>query len=227
MMKKFYQQRGMTLVELITAMFISSILISSVFFILKSYKQNSNQLKQEIDTQFLTTNFISIFTNEVASAGFQPIDSYLQTSIFTPELSNPAQVINVTFSQNYSISSITIRYDVSQAARQIITYRVANINRSALRPNEKVIYKSKTLYSFYPSNRYTSSTVFTDQIALAGVEDFECIPSINPTPINANASVRGLSCILSMYTSVEGRIANAAATNTRTYQFYAKAHNLF
>lgn len=81
MMPKFYQQRGMTLVELITAMFISSILISSVYFLLKSFKQNSNQLKQEIDTQILTTNFISIFSNEVASAGYQPIDSYLQTSI--------------------------------------------------------------------------------------------------------------------------------------------------
>lgn len=226
MMPKFYQQRGMTLVELITAMFISSILISSVYFLLKSFKQNSNQLKQEIDTQILTTNFISIFSNEVASAGYQPIDSYLQTSIFTPEVSNPAQVINVAFSQNYSISSITMRYDVNQTTRQVVTYRVNTLNRSPLRPNEKVIYKTKMQYSTYPSN-FQSVSVFQDQIALAGVEDFECIPSINPTPVNGNASIRGLSCILSMYTSAEGRIGNSLATNTRTYQFYAKAHNLF
>lgn len=222
------KQKGMTLVELLTAMLISSILISSVYFLLKSFRQNSNQLKNEIDTQVYTTNFISIFTSEIASAGYQPIDSYLQTSIFTPEFSNPSQVINIIFDQNYSVKSITIRYDVNQFARQIIKYEVKkNINRTPLIPNEKAIYKTKTLYSYYPSNRLTSSTVFSDQIALAGVEDFECVPSTNPTPVNINASIRGLNCSLSMFTSTESLNMGSSQLNLRNYQFYAKANNLF
>jgi prepilin-type N-terminal cleavage/methylation domain-containing protein len=225
--KKLIYQAGMTMVELIAAMLISSILISSVYFLLKSFKQNSNQIKQEIDTQILTTNFISVFSNEIASAGYQPIDSLLQTSIFTPEVSNPAQVVNVTFSQNYSINTITVRYDVSRTTRQVITYRIGTLNRSSLRPNEKVIYKSKMQYSNYPLNRFQSTSVFNDQIALSGIEDFECIPSINPSPVNANGSIRGLNCILSMYTSTETTISNSSASKVRTYQFYAKANNLF
>jgi len=51
MMKLSKSSLGMTLVELITALLISSILISSVFFLTKMYKQNTNQLKQEIDTE--------------------------------------------------------------------------------------------------------------------------------------------------------------------------------
>lgn len=217
----------MTLVELVTAMLISSILIASVYMLLKSFRQNSNQLKHEIDSQILTTNFINVFSNEVASAGYQPIDSYLTTSIFTQEMSYPANVIHVTYSNNNTVDNIVIRYDVNQTTRQVVTYRLVNLKRTDQRPSEKVLYKTKVQYSNYPSNNYRSTIVFQDQIALAGVEDFECIRSINPTPVSANASVRGLSCILSVYTSAETQISNSTLTKLRTYQFYAKANNLF
>jgi type II secretory pathway pseudopilin PulG len=234
MMKFSKSSLGMTLVELITSLLISSILISSVFFLTKMYKQNTNQLKQEIDTQLYVSNFINVFTTDIASAGYQPIDSQLTVSILEKEGNGKDKVIDVTYKQGYTVDKITIRYDIGTVTRTKVEYSLIDFKRSNARPNEKAIIKSKENHNDITKGvQFNSIGVINNEIILAGVEDFQCRQSINPEPTHPNAAVRGLNCTLTIYKTAENQIVggdgggNLNSTQTRSYTFYAKAINLF
>ena len=219
MIINFEKEKGFTLLEMLTAILISSILVASVFFLIRSYRSNTEQVKNEIDTQLFVNNFISVLMNEVEAAGHQPIDSLLPTSIFTQEGINKPNVIDVTFSSGRSVLSLSIRYDISPTTRQIIRYDVKDFPRNTSRPSEKAIYKTKINYGDLTSGS-PYIYVVTDELVLANVEDFECETSIHPSPISSGASIRGLACSLKMFTTIN-------KTNLRIFDFYAKATNLF
>jgi type II secretory pathway pseudopilin PulG len=233
MMKLSKSSLGMTLVELITALLISSILISSVFFLTKMYKQNTNQLKQEIDTQLYVSNFINGITTDIASAGYQPIDSQLTISILEKEGSGKDKVIDVTYKQGYTVDKITMRYDISPTTRTIVEYSLVDFKRSNTRPDEKAILKKKTNHGDTSKGNFYSVDVVKDALYIPGVKDFQCRQSINPEPSHPNAAVRGLNCTLTIYKTAENQIVggdgggNSNSTQTRSYTFYAKATNLF
>jgi len=230
MMKLSKSSLGMTLVELITALLISSILISSVFFLTKMYKQNTNQLKQEIDTELYVSNFINGITTDIASAGYQPIDSQLTISILEKEGIGKDKVIDVTYKQGYTVDKITMRYDISPTTRTIVEYSLVDFKRSNARPDEKAILKKKTNHGDTSKGNFYSVDVVKDALYIPGVKDFQCRPSINPEPSHPNAAVRGLSCSLTIYKTAEASIVGpgyAGNLDTKTYEFYAKATNLF
>jgi prepilin-type N-terminal cleavage/methylation domain-containing protein len=215
----FDEEKGFTLLEMLTSILISSILVAAVFFLVRSYRSNTEQVKNEIDTQLFVNNFISVLMNEVEAAGHQPIDSLLPTSIFTQEGINKPNVIDVTFSSGRSVLSLSVRYDISPTTRQVIRYDVKDFPRNSTRPSEKAIYKTKINYGDLTSGS-PYIYVVTDELVLANVEDFECEASIHPSPISTSASIRGLACSLKMFTTIN-------KNNLRIFDFYAKAANLF
>ena len=198
--------RGFTLVELIVSVLIASLMIASIVILMKSYKNMANDVKVDLVSEGDVVGFIDTFTEDIASSGHQPIDTLIP-SIY---LSGP--VIDTVYSGS-ELSQIKITTDIDTRTRQVTTYKVLNLPRFAENPNEKAVLKSKVL-----TNGSISEPVYTDELALANLSSFTCTNSINPSPVNANANIRGLNCSL---------IATGARSILKTYNFYAKAENQF
>jgi len=207
MMPSNNHQRGMTLIELIVAIFIVTILISAIFVLVKNYKNTSKQTVSDVDTDAYVNNFLQTFTEEVAHSGHQPIDSTLSTIILS------GKVLNFTYSSGNSVSQVAITSDLDQSTRQVLTYQLAAAPRDNAHPKELALTKTKQL-----SNGTSTENVFTNEIALAGIDSFSCTESTNPNPSNVNAAVRGVDCTLAVY--------GAKDFNTlKSYKFYASTDN--
>jgi len=213
-MKCHKKNSGFTLIELLVTIVIASMLIAAVFALLKSYRQMSSQIKSDIDTEFYVTEFIDSFSEDIASSGYQPIDTSL-TSIYSA-----GKIINFTYGTSTNVNSVGITTDLDTTTRQTVTYTIKAPTpaRSKSYTNELGIYKSKSLINASA----TSIPVFKDALMLAGVKSFQCTESFNPAPVNINAATRGVSCTLVM-----NAYLNLAAPLTKTYNFYAKAENQF
>ena len=208
------KNKGFTLIELIVTIVIASILVGVIFMLLKSYRQMSSKIKSDIDSEFYVSQFIDTFSDEIASSGNQPIDSTL------PSIYNSGKIINFTYNGAPTVSSISITTDLNTTSRQVLTYTIKAISpvRSRSYSNELGIYKSKLL----DKTNGNSNQVFTDALVLPGVKSFQCEVSENPTPVNANAKTRSVSCSLVVYAYL-----NLSTPQTKTYNFYAKAENQF
>ncbi len=201
------KQFGFTLVELVISVFIASLMIASIVILVKSYKNMSNDVKTDVISEGEVVSFIDIFTEDIGSSGHQPIDSLI------PSIYLSGKVIDTVYSNGSSVDQIKITTDLSPSTRQILTYKVINLPRFSDNPSEKAILKTKIL-----GNGSSSETIFVDEIALANVSSFDCTNSINLSPVNVNADVRGLNCTL---------VIKGARSVSKTYNFYAKAENQF
>ena len=200
-------QRGMTLIELIVAIFIVTILVSAIFVLVKNYNNTSKQTVSDVDTDAYVNNFLQTFTEEVAHSGHQPIDSTLGA------ITLGGKVLSFTYSSGSFFSQVTITSDLDQNTRQILTYQMSSAARNSAHPKEMALTKTKQL-----TNGASTESVFTNEIALAGIDSFSCTESINPSPVNANAAVRGVDCTLAVY--------GAKDFNTlKSYKFYASTVN--
>ena len=213
-MRNHQKNSGFTLIELLVTIVIASILIAAIFVLIKSYRQMSSQIKSDIDTEFYVTEFIDSFSEDIASSGYQAIDTAL-TSIY-----NAGKVINFTYGTSPNVNSVGITTDLNTTTRQTVTYTIKAMNpaRSKSYANELGIYKSKSLFN----TNSTSIAVYQDALMLAGVKSFQCTESFNPSPVNVNAATRGVSCTLIM-----NAYLNLTTPLTKTYNFYAKAENQF
>jgi len=199
----------MTLIELMISVLIATLLIASIFVLVKSFKGTSITVRTEVDVEANVTNFIDAFADEVGSSGNQPADTSL-TSIYLA-----GKVLDFTYSSGSNVSNIKITTDLDLTTRQIVTYSIAALVRAPEHPNEKSIYKTKQL-----TNNITTTTVYSNQMMLAGVDSFTCVESINVSPVSSNAATRGVECVLTVY-------GDKTLGNLKTYRIYAKAENQF
>lgn len=213
-MKSYKKNHGYTLIELLVTIVIASILIAAIFVLIKSYRQMSTQIRSDIDTEFYVTKFIDNFSEEIASSGYQPIDTTL-SSIYLG-----GKVIDFTYSSNQNVSNVSMTTDLNTTTRQTIYYSIKAMSppRAKSYINELGIYKSKTLFN----TTSISTPVYQNSLMLAGVKSFQCEESFNLSPVNLNAATRGVSCTLIM-----NAYLNLATPSTKTYTFYAKAENQF
>lgn len=200
-------QRGMTLIELIVAIFIVTILVSAIFVLVKNYKNTSKQTVSDVDTEAYVNNFLQTFTEEVAHSGHQPIDSTLSTITLAGE------VLDFTYSNGSSVSQVAITSDLDQSTRQTITYQLAQSARDIAHPKELALTKTKQF-----SNGVTTEIVYANEIALAGIDSFTCSESLNSSPANVNAAVRGVDCTLVVYGAKDFNYL-------KSYKFYANTDN--
>ena len=200
---------GMTLIELVIAIFIVSIMIGAVFFLVKGYKKVSDQALSEIDTEAYVNQFLQTIAEEIAVSGYQPVDTTL------PSIYLNGKVLNLTFSTGNQLNQMTIISDLNQSARQIITYKLMPLKRSGAHALEQALFKTKQL-----SDGVNIEDVFVDELALAGISSFSCTESLITAPLYVNAATRGIDCILVVYGSKD-------FNNLKTYQFYANTENQF
>jgi len=213
-MKCHKKNSGFTLIELLVTIVIASILIAAIFVLIKSYRQMSSQIKSDIDSEFYVTAFVDSFSEDIASSGYQAIDTSL-TSIY-----NTGKVINFTYGSAPKVSAVGIITDLNTPTIQTVSYTIKAISpiRSKSYANELGIYKTKSLFN----TSGTSITVYQDTLMLAGIKSLQCTESFNLSPVNTNAATRGVSCTLVM-----NAYLNLATPLTKTYNFYAKAENQF
>jgi len=203
-------EQGLTLVELLTAVLIASILILATFNLVKGFNFNVKKVNKAVNDHINIHSVIDTLTSEIELAGHQPIDSNL------PSIFNKGKVLEIQFSKNHLVSKIIIKGDTDISTRQIITYQLSNNKRPGYNFNENFLIKSMQV----TNDSNITTNVYSNQVALMGVEKLECSPSINPTPINSNGNIRGVSCTFYLYNSTTD------AAQTTPYQFYAKAVNL-
>lgn len=204
-----HHQRGMTLIELIVAIFIVTILVSAIFVLIKNYKNTSKQTVSDINTDAYVNNFLQTFTEEVSHSGHQPIDSALSAITLN------GKVLNFTYSGGSVVSQVAITSDLDQYTRQILTYQLSLTLRDSQHPNELAFIKTKQF-----SNGTSTENVFVNEIALAGIDSFSCTESLNPSPVSANAGLRGVDCTLVVY-------GGRGFSTLKSYKFYANTDNQF
>lgn len=210
MKKNHIAEQGLTLVELLTAVLIASILILATFNLIKGFNFNVKKVNKAVNDHVNVHSVIDVLTTEIELAGHQPIDSTL------PSIFNNGKVLDIQFSKNHIVSRLVIRGDSDSSTRQIITYQFSSVQRPSYTFNENFLIKSKQV----TNDSNITTNVYSNQVVLMGVEKLECSPSINPTPVNSNGNVRGVNCTFYLYNS------STDMTKITPYQFYAKASNL-
>jgi prepilin-type N-terminal cleavage/methylation domain-containing protein len=208
-MRLNHHQRGMTLIELIVAIFIVTILVSAIFVLIKNYRNTSNQTVSDINTDAYVNNFLQTFTEEISHSGHQPIDSTLSAITLN------GKVLNFAYSGGSLVSQVAIASDLDQYTRQTLTYQLSPTLRDSQHPNELAFIKTKQL-----SNGTSTENVFVNEIALAGIDSFSCVESLNLSPLNPNAALRGVDCTLVVYGA-------KGFNKLNTYKFYANTDNQF
>jgi len=210
MIKKNNAEAGLTLVELLTAVLIASILILATFNLVKGFNFNVKKVNKAVNDHVNVHSAIDILTTEIELAGHQPIDSLL------PSIFNKGKVLDISFSKDHIVSKITIKGDTDTSSRQVITYDLSSVQRSGYSYKENFLLKSKQV----TNDTNLTTNVYSNQVALMGIEKLECSPSINPSPKNSNGDIRGVSCTFYLFNS------STDSSQITPYHFYAKATNL-
>lgn len=198
--------RGLTLVELMLALLISSIVLAAFMLVSKGFNTVSTDFRQDIKTQLEMRSFIELLNTHSSQAGYQPPDTLFATGIkslnpfyLNGSAANPGVTVNV--------ATLQFIFDSSNALRDFVIYTVQpNVRKG--RTEKKVVM---THHYVNPSN--SIFPVLNNAItgppvdALVGVKDFQCsFRSIAGTP-------RALDCYLSVYKDL------APSTATLDYAF--------
>lgn len=192
----FQKQKGVTLIELMLSLLISSMVLASFMLTSKGFNATSLNFQKDIRTQLSIRSFIELINTHANQAGYQPPDSLITAGIKTTNpfylngtASNPGVEVDVT--------NLQFVFDSNAASREYVSYAVV--------PN---IRKARTEKKIVITHSNTAGWVLNpQQDALVGVKDFKCsFRNIAGTP-------RALDCYLSVYQDF------APSTTTIDYVF--------
>lgn len=178
----FLKQKGVTLIELMLSLLISSMVLASFMLTSKGFNETSLNFQKDIRTQLSIRSFIELINSHANQAGYQPPDSLITAGIKTTNpfylngtASNPGVQVDVT--------NLQFVFDSSATSREYASYSVV--------PN---IRKSRTEKKIVITHSNTTGWVLNpQQDVLVGVKDFKCsFRNIAGTP-------RALDCYLSVY----------------------------
>lgn len=195
------KQSGVTLLELMLSLLISSMVLASFMVTSKGFNATSNNFQKDLRSQLGIHSFIEQLNTHANQAGYQPPDSLFIAGIKTTNpfylngtVSNPDVKVDVT--------SLQFIFDSSAIKREYALYSVVpNVRKSQ---TEKKIVISR--YNMDTSG-VTAWILNPQQDILVGVKDFKCsFHNIAGTP-------RALDCYLSVYQDF------APSTTTIDYEF--------
>jgi type II secretory pathway pseudopilin PulG len=178
-------QSGMTFLELLLSLLITSIVMASFLLFSKSFMFSTDEFKGDIYAQLVVRSLIDQLQFHSSQAGFSPIDSQLGNSI-TAEIRPPIW-FNPADAQN-DVSAIQFTFDTSNLRRDYALYEVLSLPRNGRA--ESGIYLTRS----YKTS--SSVTMFTQQLVIAGVKSFICTPSV------VTGFTRLLNCSLEVYKTV-------------------------
>lgn len=177
-----FKQRGVTLLELMLSLLISSMVLAAFMMTSKGFTETSLSFQKDIRTQLSIRSFIEQINTHANQAGYQPPDSIITAGIKT---TNPFYLNNTSSNPGVlvDVSNLQFVFDSSTTKREYATYRVL--------PN---IRKSRTEKKIVITQYNTTGWILNpEQDVLVGVKDFKCsFRNIGGTP-------RALDCYLSVY----------------------------
>lgn len=181
------QQLGVTLLELMLSLLISSMVLASFLLVSKGFSATATDFQKDIRTQLGIRSFMELINSHASQAGYSPPDTLFTVGIKTlnpfylnGSSSNPGVQVDV--------ASLKFVFDSSVSAREFTQYDVVANTRKG-RAEKKVV-----LTHYYTNPSGVNTTVLaTPQDVLMGVKDFKCsFRAIGGTP-------RALDCFLSVY----------------------------
>ena len=117
---------GLTLLELMLALLITSIVMAAFLLFSKSFSFTSEEFKKDIVSQLTVRSFVDQLQFHASQAGYSPIDSQLAKSI-TAETREPLW-FSAADSQNH-VSAVQMTYDASTSRRDYALYQVLPLTR--------------------------------------------------------------------------------------------------
>ena len=217
-MNQFLLRRAFTLLELMLALIIISMLMASLVFFSKAFMNTATSFSKDIYADLSVRSFIDQFSYDMSQAGFTPVGSILVPAL-TAETGNAA--IFITNASDGNVSMIRISYDSYNHSgasnlnrRNYVMYSVQLMDGRAAFTNG--IYVDRSYRTSTSGTPTAPLKVFnTKQLALGLVKAFTCIER------KISGITKGLSCRLEVYSDLN--------INSRvlTYDFEANSEQVY
>lgn len=171
--------RGVTLIELMLSLLISSVVLAALFLASKGIQSTSNDMQKDMRTQLAIRSFIEMLSTHASQSGYQPPDSVADAIVnasdpFPMEL-NGANNLKFVFDTNSSTRHYAIYSLLSNVVNGRSEFKIV------LR-RYKVSYPGKV-----------ATEIFTAEDVLRGVKSFSC------SSRTSAAMPRALDCVLKVY----------------------------
>jgi prepilin-type N-terminal cleavage/methylation domain-containing protein len=174
--------QGLTLVELLIALLISSIVMASFVLFGKSFFFTTDTFIKDISTHLYMRSFLEQINFHASQAGFSPVDTVMSNSI-QAEVREPIWID--TSGPSGGVNAIQFTYDTSTTRREYALYEIKDLTRKGRA--EKAIYITRTY------KQGAVNMIMSQQLILAGVKQFNCSKRVTL------GYVRALDCALDVY----------------------------
>lgn len=165
MTNKLNKQSGYTLVELVLAVFIGSIVLAGAY---ASYSVIANQFQRTSgvsDIRDFAIPTITIISRDLRMAGFRSVDSNIESTY--SKIDPPIQITDVA---GACCDSFWVAYDKSSTQRVKVSYFVA----ARTNPARNALFLNVDQWDGNTWNNITSNAIVADY-----VEDFQVVGSSN------------------------------------------------
>jgi hypothetical protein len=168
---------GLSLIELMLSLAITSIVMAAFVLFSKTYSSTASDLSQDIRVQLQIRSFVERLSYYASHAGYSPLDSSL------PGIkdSNPIFISPLSGTKE-SVTSLRFVYDFDKNNREIALYGV-----------EADVRKGRTEKRVILTRLKNNAAWMTDQVVLEGVKEFKCASR------TVLGGTRAFECFLSVY----------------------------
>ncbi len=205
-----HDQTGMSIMELMLGLVISSLVIASLMVVTKNYSDSADEFRADSKLALSVKSFFDHLNLHASSAGFSPIDSALTKIVSdTPfSLNNLTVAIGNRAGSYADVNSLRFVYDSDKNTREYATYLVST--RTKAGRNQKYV----TLTRSYKVGSVMRN-MFVNQILLDDVSSFRCSQRV------IRGAPRAIDCQLVTFSGdapiVSTHSYEFTVTNTQTY----------
>ncbi len=179
MLNKKTLASGLSLIELMLSLAITSIVMAAFVLFSKTYSSTAVDLSQDIRVQLQIRSFVERIHYYATHAGFSPLDSTLPPiKASNPILMSPLATPGV----RVAVTNLQFVYDFDKTNREHAIYEV-----------ETYVRRGRTEKRIILTRMRNNVPWLVDQVVLMGVRDFQCA---NRLILGTN---RALDCYLSVY----------------------------
>lgn len=185
-----FDQKGLTIIELMLGLLISSMVMATFMVVTKNYSNSANVFRNASKLSLSIRSFSDHLNLHASSAGFSPIGSSLSPIVSAKPFSLNQLITPVgNRSGIYSdVTTLSFVYDSNTSTREYALYEVAT--RSKKGRNQKYL----TLTRRYLESGITLKDMFQKQIVLDDVQSFRCNQRL------VGATPRAMDCQLVVFT---------------------------
>lgn len=208
-----------TMLELLLALTIISILMASLIFFSRAFMTTANTFSKDISTELAVRSFMDSFLYDISQAGFSPKGSVLTPSLVAEPGNMPIFITNDAFGL---VNTIRISYDSHNYSnnnqydrREYVTYTLEPMVGNKL-GFAKGIYVDRSFRTPISGSVASPTKIFNvKQLGISLVKSLIC------TEKKVAGTTKGLSCRLEIYTDSD------INSKVLTYDFQANSEQVF